>query len=71
MSSSRGSGWEYLILGRSEAERLNDLGRKGWELVAVAAADGGAELFLKRPLPGFREQITLDQRGAYVAEGAN
>ena len=69
MSPARNSGWEYLILERSEAERLNDLGREGWELVAVSRADDGAELFLKRPLPGFREQITLDQRSAYVAEG--
>lgn len=70
MSSPRGSGWEYLVLERSEAERLNDLGREGWELVAVSPADEGAELFLKRPLPGFREQITLDQRSSYVAEDA-
>jgi hypothetical protein len=70
MSSRRGSGWEYLILKRSECERLNDLGREGWELVAVANDDDGVELFLKRPLPGFREQITLEQRSSYVAEGA-
>ena len=70
MSSSPGSGWEYLILPRAGAVRLNDLGREGWELVAVAATDGGRELFLKRPLPGFREQITLEQRGSYVEEEA-
>ena len=70
MSSSRGSGWEYLILERSQAEQLNDLGREGWELVAVSTAEDGIQLFLKRPLPGFREQITLDQRGSYVAESA-
>jgi hypothetical protein len=69
MSSSRSTGWEYLILERSEAERLGDLGRDGWELVAVSRADDGVELFLKRPLPGFREQITLDQRSSYVGEG--
>lgn len=69
MSSSRSTGWEYLILERSEAERLGDLGRDGWELVAVSRADDGVELFLKRPLPGFREQITLDQRSSSVGEG--
>lgn len=69
MSSSRSSGWEYLILERSEASRLNELGREGWELVAVAKADDGIELFLRRPLPGFREQLTLDQRSSYVREG--
>ncbi len=69
MSSSSGTGWEYLILERWEADRLNDLGREGWELVAVAKADDGVELYLKRPLPGFREQITLDQRSSYVGEG--
>jgi hypothetical protein len=70
MSSSRGSGWEYLILKRPGASRLNELGRDGWELVAVTRADDGVELYLKRPLPGFREQITLDQRRSYVAEGS-
>ncbi|MFN8660650.1 MAG: hypothetical protein U0075_02090 [Thermomicrobiales bacterium] len=69
MSSSSGTGWEYMILERWEADRLNDLGRDGWELVTVAKADDGVELYLKRPLPGFREQITLDQRSSYVGEG--
>lgn len=69
MASSRGSGWEYLILQRREAERLHDLGREGWELVAVTEAGNGVELYLKRPLPGFREQITLEQRSSYVGEG--
>lgn len=68
MASSRGAGWEYLILDRGDASRLNELGREGWELVAVSKADDGVELFLKRPLPGFREQITLDQRSSYVGE---
>jgi hypothetical protein len=69
MAAAGTSGWEYLILERSEAGRLNDLGRESWELVAVSQADNGVELFLKRPLPGFREQITLDQRSSYVTEG--
>ena len=63
-------GWEYLILERAEADRLGDLGREGWELVAVGRADDGVELFLKRPLPGFREQITLEQRSSYVGGGS-
>jgi hypothetical protein len=69
MASASTSGWEYVILDRSEADRLNDLGRDGWELVAVSQADDGVEMFLKRALPGFREQITLDQRSTCVAEG--
>lgn len=69
MASASTSGWEYLILERSEADRLNDLGREGWELVAVSQADDGVELFLKRSLPSFREQITLDQRSTYVTKG--
>jgi hypothetical protein len=69
MAAAGTSGWEYLILERSEADRLNDLGREGWELMAVSQADDGVELFLKRPLPGFREQITLEQRSSYVTEG--
>lgn len=69
MAAASTPGWEYLILERSEAGRLNELGRGGWELVAVSQADDGVELFLKRPLPGFREQITLDQRSSYVTEG--
>jgi hypothetical protein len=69
MSTSRGTGWEYLILKRSEADRLGELGREGWELVAVSPVNDEVELFLKRPLPGFREQITLDQRTSYVGEG--
>jgi hypothetical protein len=69
MAAASTSGWEYLILPRREADRLNELGRDGWELVAVSQADDGVELFLKRSLPGFREQITLDQRSSYVTEG--
>ncbi|MCA9879257.1 MAG: hypothetical protein KC442_15810, partial [Thermomicrobiales bacterium] len=64
----RASRWEYLILQRTEAGRLNDLGREGWELVAVSDGAGITEIFLKRPLPDFREQITLDQRETYVVE---
>jgi hypothetical protein len=68
MAAASTSGWEYLILEGSETARLNDLGRAGWELVAVSQADDGVELFLKRPLPGFREQVTLEQRSSYVTE---
>lgn len=66
--AATGSGWEYVILVRGEASRLASLGREGWELVAVTDGPEGGELYLKRPLPSFREQITLDQRESYVGE---
>lgn len=53
--------WEYLHLDVSEAGQpdLSALGNHGWEL--VSAANG---LVLKRPVPEFRERVTLDQKRA-------
>ncbi len=59
--------WEYRIApGLAETE-LNRLGADGWELVAVGAAEAGPVLYLKRPRPDFREQVTLDQKARYVS----
>jgi hypothetical protein len=61
--------WRYHVLrseGPIDAEHLDALGNKGWELVAaVPDADSGTvSLIFKRPAPDFRTQITLDQRAA-------
>jgi len=54
--------WEYLTIPETERGRLGELGAKGWELVAAGAGSGEPVLYLKRPAPGFRERVTLDQR---------
>jgi hypothetical protein len=62
--------WEYLSILVSEAGRLADLGRAGWELVAAAPAGGETRLYLKRPRPGLRERVTLEQRArVYESRG--
>jgi hypothetical protein len=57
--------WEYHKT--SSDERLDELGREGWELVAVVPSGPSGELtlYLKRPTPGFREQVTEDQKMRY------
>jgi hypothetical protein len=55
--------WEYLTLDRPPD--LAELGRQGWELVAVVARDSGDSFYFKRPLPDFRDQVTTDQRNRY------
>jgi hypothetical protein len=52
--------WEYLTL--DHAPDLAELGRQGWELVAVVAREAGDAFYFKRPLPSFRDQVTMDQR---------
>lgn len=54
-------GWEYVQVDQSNASlaELNALGAKGWELVS-----GGDTLIFKRPAPGFRERVTIDQKRA-------
>ena len=67
------TGWEYRTAdGLDPALDLDVLGREGWELVAAVAGGGGADrvLYFKRPAPGFRERVTLDQkRRVYAAAG--
>jgi hypothetical protein len=50
--------WEYLTVAEQEAGDLNPLGAEGWELVGV----NSGRLYFKRPLPSFRERVTLDQK---------
>ena len=61
--------WEYHLLPNSPeptVEALNALGREGWELVMQTGPIG--DFIFKRRAPGFREQITLDQRARVQAE---
>jgi hypothetical protein len=55
--------WEYRVTDPLPEGELNALGADGWELVAVTAD----RLYLKRPRPDFREQVTLDQKRRYYA----
>lgn len=53
--------WEYHRVDHDSAQGLdfNALGADGWELVSAAN-----DVIFKRPLPGFRERVTLDQKRA-------
>ena len=59
--------WEYLVIPDAERQRLPELGREGWELVAVAGSGPDLRLYLKRPLASLRERVTLAQREQYYA----
>jgi hypothetical protein len=59
--------WEYLTVEERRPD-LPDLGRAGWELVAVVARAGGDTFYFKRPLPAFRDQVTTDQRNRYYRQ---
>jgi D-ribose pyranase len=54
--------WEYLRL--PEPDDLTELGRAGWELVAIQ----GAEWVFKRPAPDPAERFTAEQRDAALAD---
>jgi hypothetical protein len=71
MSESHGAeDWEFLSILACEADRLAELSRTGWELVAAVATDGATRLYLKRPRPGLRERVTLEQRArVYASRG--
>lgn len=55
--------WEYRVERATSEAKLNELGARGWEVVAVTEALG--DVVLKRPALDFREQVTLDQRRRY------
>lgn len=50
--------WEYRLETVPAPEALALLGREGWELVGL---DGG-QAYFKRPIPSYRERVTLAQR---------
>ena len=55
--------WEYRTIDALDPDLdLDALGRDGWELVAALDLAGVPTLYLKRPGPGFRERVTLDQK---------
>ena len=57
--------WEYLVAAEPQ---LPELGRRGWELVAVLPGEhGAARCYLKRPAPTFRERVTGEQKRRYYA----
>ncbi len=59
--------WEYRVhRGELSQASLDELGREGWELVAVGDQPSGTIAYLKRPALGFKEQVTLEQREKYA-----
>ena len=63
--------WEYRsVEGMISDSELNELGRDGWELVAVGGDTAAPRLFFKRLGPNFRERVTLDQKRRVYAEAA-
>lgn len=61
MSAAEHVTWEYRCSGLLAEPELNKLGRDGWELTGVTTG----VLFFKRPLPSFKERVTLEQRAHY------
>jgi hypothetical protein len=66
MSADEQKSWEYRVIERADEDGLNALGRDGWELVGPANF-GRTDLVFKRPMPSFREHVTLDQKRRYYA----
>lgn len=58
-------GWEYLVIPEAERDRLEALGREGWELTAAGGDAGEPRLYLKRRAADLRERVTQEQRAVY------
>ncbi len=54
--------WEYRVTSDDSEEQMNGLGADGWELVAVRDTSS----YWKRPVLGFKERVTLEQRETYA-----
>lgn len=54
--------WEYLTV--TGAPDWTALGQQGWELAAAVPAGGSVTYIFKRPAPGLKERVTLEQRAA-------
>ena len=63
MAESHASKWEYHLEPIVDADALNGLGADGWELIAIDPHHGG--YVFKRPLPSFRDRVTLEQKTRY------
>jgi hypothetical protein len=59
--------WEYLVDRDLTAIQLNTLGAEGWEFVGI----NQGVFYLKRPRPGFKERVTLDQRSHFFPATSN
>ena len=59
--------WEYLTVPEIQRDRLVDLGREGWELVAIGGGPDERLLYLKRPGQSLRARVTTEQRNRYYA----
>ncbi len=56
---------EYLV---TSEDQLAELGRQGWELVAVLlTTNGSAQCYLKRSAISFRDRVTEEQKRRYYA----
>jgi hypothetical protein len=61
--------WHYLVRhGALSQDALNEIGKEGWELVAVTAGADEPTFYFKRPHPTLPETVTLEQRERYFAE---
>lgn len=56
--------WEYRVEVAIPADRLNELGAEGWELIATEGRDQ-TEFIFRRPAQSFVERVTLEQRARY------
>ncbi len=61
--------WHYCVrTGDLSQDALNEIGNEGWELTSVVAPMDEPVFYFKRPQPGLKESITLEQRERYFTE---